>query len=177
MANQSTRTQTLGYPRAGGDRELKRALERYWRGESDAEELMAVFWAVTEDAWVTQRDAGVDHIGVGGETLYDHVLDWAVRFGLVAERFRQLAGLERTFAMARGLPGIAALEMTKWFDTNYHYLVPEIEAERHLLRPLMTSWRWSGGREGGGRSRGSDDPGPGDAVAARGCPRDLMRSA
>jgi 5-methyltetrahydropteroyltriglutamate--homocysteine methyltransferase len=71
----------------------------------------------------------VDHICVGGETLYDHVLDWAVRFGLVAERFRQLTGLERTFAMARGLPGIAALEMTKWFDTNYHYLVPEIEAD------------------------------------------------
>ena len=128
MANQPTRTQTLGYPRVGRDRELKRALERYWRGEGDAEELMAVFWAVAEDAWITQRDAGVDTIGVGGETLYDHVLDWAVRFGLVADRFRQLTGLERTFAMARGLPGIAALEMTKWFDTNYHYLVPEIEA-------------------------------------------------
>jgi len=129
MVDQPIRTQTLGYPRMGRDRELKRALERTWRGEVDAEELMAVFWAVTEDAWITQREAGVDHIGVGGETLYDHVLDWAVRFGLVAERFRQLTGLERTFAMARGLPGIAALEMTKWFDTNYHYLVPEIEAD------------------------------------------------
>jgi 5-methyltetrahydropteroyltriglutamate--homocysteine methyltransferase len=126
---QHVHTQTLGTPRMGRDRELKRALERYWRGEIGEDALMAVFWAVAEDGWVTQRDAGVDYIGVGWETLYDHVLDWAVRFGLVAERFQGLTGLTRTFAMARGVPGIAALEMTKWFDTNYHYLVPVIDAE------------------------------------------------
>ncbi|MCX7593528.1 MAG: 5-methyltetrahydropteroyltriglutamate--homocysteine S-methyltransferase, partial [Fischerella sp.] len=70
--------------------------------------------------------AGIEKIGIGDTTLYDHVLDWAFRFGLIPERFQQFSGLERYFAMARGKEGIPALEMTKWFDTNYHYLVPEI---------------------------------------------------
>jgi 5-methyltetrahydropteroyltriglutamate--homocysteine methyltransferase len=65
---------------------------------------------------------------VGDQTLYDHVLDWSVRLGLIPPRFQSLAGLDRYFAMARGKDGIPALEMTKWFDTNYHYLVPEIDA-------------------------------------------------
>jgi 5-methyltetrahydropteroyltriglutamate--homocysteine methyltransferase len=106
---------------------LKRALESYWRDEIDEPALLSTFWEVTEDGWRAQQAAGIDHIGVGGETLYDHVLDWAVRFGLVATRFKGLDGLARYFAMARGVPGVPALEMTKWFDTNYHYLVPEID--------------------------------------------------
>jgi 5-methyltetrahydropteroyltriglutamate--homocysteine methyltransferase len=122
------RTQTLGYPRIGRDRELKRALESYWAGKLDSAGLMAAFHSVVEDGWMTQREAGIDRIAVGGESLYDHVLDWAVRFGLIPARFGALQGLDRLFAMARGVPGIAALEMTKWFDTNYHYLVPEIGA-------------------------------------------------
>lgn len=120
-------TQTLGYPRIGRDRELKRALERYWRDEIDEPALLRTFWEVIEGGWRTQRESGIDRIGVGSETLYDHVLDWAVRFGLVAERFVDMVGLGRYFAMARGAPGVPALEMTKWFDTNYHYLVPEID--------------------------------------------------
>lgn len=122
-------TQTLGYPRIGRDRELKRALESNWAGKLDARSLMAVFDSVVEAGWITQREAGIDAIAVGGESLYDHVLDWSIRFGLIPERFRGLEGLKRTFAMARGLPGNPALEMTKWFDTNYHYLVPEVEAD------------------------------------------------
>jgi len=122
-------TQTLGYPRIGKNREMKRALEAYWKGKLDSDALLATFAAVTREGWRTQMEAGIDKIGVGMETLYDHVLDWALRFGLIPARFRDLTGLDRYFAMARGVPGIPALDMTKWFDTNYHYLAPEIEAD------------------------------------------------
>lgn len=123
-------TQTLGYPRIGADREIKRALEAYWKGKLDEDSLWKTFWQVTEAGWQTQLAAGITYIGVGSASLYDLVLDWAVRFGLVAERFQSLSGLNRYFAMARGAAGIPALELTKWFDTNYHYLVPEIDADR-----------------------------------------------
>jgi len=142
-------TQTLGYPRIGHNRELKRALEGYWRGRIDEQALRTTFWQVANSGWEDQKRAGIDRIGVGGETLYDHVLDWTVRLGLIPKRFRDLEGLERYFAMARGQPGIAAFEMTKWFDTNYHYLVPEIEPDMEpapdfsdfleLLRQAQTS--------------------------------------
>ncbi len=122
------RTQTLGYPRIGKDREIKRALSAYWKGTIDREELLRIYRQIAEEGWQAQKDAGIDYIGVGDATLYDHVLDWAGRFDLVPARFRDLIGLDRTFAMARGVEGVPALEMTKWFDTNYHYLVPEIEA-------------------------------------------------
>ena len=129
---EKTRTQTLGYPRIGKQREIKRALEGYWKGRRSAEELEATFWAVAEQSWRDQLAADVDFVGVGSATYYDHVLDWAVRFGLIPERFRELEGRERYFAMARGAEGIPALDMTKWFDTNYHYLAPEIDAEMSL---------------------------------------------
>ena len=121
-------TQTLGFPRIGKNREMKRALEAYWKGKLGGDALLAAFDEVTREGWNVQAAVGVDAIGVGMETLYDHVLDWAVRFGLIPARFRDLAGLDRYFAMARGVPGIPALDMTKWFDTNYHYLAPEIDA-------------------------------------------------
>ena len=82
---------------------------------------------VEERGWKSQLAAGVDRIGVGDATLYDRVLDWVIRLGLIPARFAELRGLERYFAMARGAPGKPALELTKWFDTNYHYLVPELE--------------------------------------------------
>ncbi|HOT93177.1 MAG TPA: 5-methyltetrahydropteroyltriglutamate--homocysteine S-methyltransferase [Anaerolineae bacterium] len=121
-------TQTLGYPRIGKNREMKRALEAYWQGALDRDTLLATFAEVTREGWRAQLAAGIDLIGVGMETLYDHVLDWSVRFDLIPPRFRDLSGLDRYFAMARGVPGIPALDMTKWFDTNYHYLAPEIDA-------------------------------------------------
>ncbi|MGC9467651.1 MAG: 5-methyltetrahydropteroyltriglutamate--homocysteine S-methyltransferase [Anaerolineae bacterium] len=125
-------TQTLGYPRIGKDREVKRALERYWKGSVGADALMETFWETAEASWTAQMAAGIDCVAVGSATLYDQMLDWAVRLGLVPQRFRALEGLDRYFAMARGVPGIAALEMTKWFDTNYHYLVPEIDDGDYL---------------------------------------------
>ncbi len=121
-------TQTPGYPRIGKNREMKRALEAYWKGNLEPEALLETYRQVEAEAWQAQAAAGIHRVGVGDATLYDHVLDWALRFGLVAPRFRDLKGLDRYFAMARGRPGIPALELTKWFDTNYHYLVPEVDA-------------------------------------------------
>jgi 5-methyltetrahydropteroyltriglutamate--homocysteine methyltransferase len=125
----------LGYPRIGRDRELKRALERYWDGVCSADELLAVATAVRADALRTMSAAGLDSVPVGCFPLYDHLLDAAVMVGAVPERFASLpgggpevadSGLATYFAMARGTADQPPLEMTKWFDTNYHVLVPEI---------------------------------------------------
>ncbi|MCD8486667.1 MAG: 5-methyltetrahydropteroyltriglutamate--homocysteine S-methyltransferase [Desertifilum sp.] len=120
-------TATLGYPRIGKNREVKKALEAFWSGKSNAESLRKVAREVELTNWKTQLLADIDCIGIGDTTLYDLVLDWIVRLGLIPERFQSLTGLEQYFAMARGKDGIPALEMTKWLDTNYHYLVPEID--------------------------------------------------
>jgi 5-methyltetrahydropteroyltriglutamate--homocysteine methyltransferase len=123
------KTATLGYPRIGKNREVKKALEAFWSGKLEAESLLQTVTEVEEANWQTQLPLGIDRIGIGDATLYDHVLDWTVRLGLIPQRFQQLKGLARYFAMARGQGEIPALEMTKWFDTNYHYLVPEITAD------------------------------------------------
>jgi 5-methyltetrahydropteroyltriglutamate--homocysteine methyltransferase len=127
-------TQTIGYPRIGPNREIKRALEGHWKGKVNANDLLATAQQIELASWRTQAATGIDRIGVGDATLYDHVLDWAWRFGLIPERFRQLQGLDQYFAMARGRQGSPALELTKWFDTNYHYLVPEIDDS---LEPVL----------------------------------------
>lgn len=121
-------TTTLGYPRIGKDREVKKSLEAFWSGKLAAETLLQAVHEVEAANWRSQLEAGIDRIGIGDMTLYDPVLDWSVRLGLIPERFRHLSGLEQYFALCRGKDGIPALEMTKWFDTNYHYLVPEIDA-------------------------------------------------
>lgn len=127
----SVTSQTIGFPRIGRDRQLKRALESYWKGSIDQDELISVQREVVTQALQSQLNADIDRIGMGDATLYDHVLDWTVRTGLIPERFQQLHGLDQYFAMARGIPEIPPLDLTKWFDTNYHYLVPEIEAGMH----------------------------------------------
>ncbi len=127
-------TQTIGFPRIGGERQLKKALEAYWSRKSQAAELLASFRLVQQEGIAAQRDAGVDWIGIGDATLYDHVLDWTYRFGLIPDRFHRYAGLDRYFAMARGTEGIPPLSLTKWYDTNYHYLVPEIDKLGELER-------------------------------------------
>ncbi|MEO0942843.1 MAG: 5-methyltetrahydropteroyltriglutamate--homocysteine S-methyltransferase [Cyanobacteria bacterium J06642_12] len=125
----SIQTMLPGYARMGKRREVKKALEAYWSGTLDADTMLSTVRDIETHGWKTQLAAGIDRISVGDQTLYDHVLDWAVRLGLIPSRFRALTGLDRYFAMARGKDGIPALEMTKWFDTNYHYLVPEIDAD------------------------------------------------
>ncbi|CAN5490593.1 5-methyltetrahydropteroyltriglutamate--homocysteine S-methyltransferase [soil metagenome] len=133
----------LGYPRIGKRRELKRIIERYWSGRASADELQAVARDVRNSALQTQLDAGIDLIPCADFTLYDHVLDTACLWGLVPERFEHTPGqevaLDTFFAMARGNDDTPALELTKWFDTNYHYLVPELDARepyRATNRPV-----------------------------------------
>jgi 5-methyltetrahydropteroyltriglutamate--homocysteine methyltransferase len=139
------RTANLGFPRIGRHRELKFALEAYWAGKSDREALFAAARKLRADNWKLQRDKGIDVIPSNDFSLYDHVLDTAVMVGAIPERYGWTGGpvdLDTYFAMARGSSGdghadcghahhdhgVPALEMTKWFDTNYHYLVPEFDA-------------------------------------------------
>jgi 5-methyltetrahydropteroyltriglutamate--homocysteine methyltransferase len=126
------KTTVLGYPRIGGRRELKKATESWWAGRIDAAEPAETTSRLRRATWETLRDAGLTSIPSNTFSLYDHVLDAAVLFGAVPARFAGLSGLDAYFAMARGADGIAPLEMTKWFDTNYHYLVSELGPETDL---------------------------------------------
>ncbi|XBH08288.1 5-methyltetrahydropteroyltriglutamate--homocysteine S-methyltransferase [Singulisphaera sp. Ch08] len=129
----------LGFSRMGPHRELKKALERFWAKKSDAGVLLATACSLRESHWKLQRDLGLAQVPCNDFSLYDHVLDAALMVGVRPGRFGGVAeGLDRYFAMARGVAhegersGVAALEMTKWFDTNYHYLVPEFEADQEF---------------------------------------------
>src|SRR6478752_1726607 len=119
-------TTVLGYPRIGARRELKKATEAFWAGLETRAGLTETAAALRRQVWETLRDAGLSWIPSNTFSLYDHVLDTAVLFNAIPERFAALEGLDAYFAMARGTEGIAPLELTKWFDTNYHYLVPEL---------------------------------------------------
>jgi 5-methyltetrahydropteroyltriglutamate--homocysteine methyltransferase len=143
----------LGYPRMGALRQLKRSLEACWRGASTVEELQKTAAELRRVHWVQQKEAGIDLIPCGDFSLYDHVLDVAAMVGAVPERFgwKGLSiDLATYFAMARGTAapreetgtgrsnddaaGVHAMEMTKWFDTNYHYIVPEFhQGQRFAL--------------------------------------------
>jgi len=122
----------LGYPRIGPRRELKKATEAYWAGRETAADLERTAAGLRRQTWETLRDAGLSDIPSNTFSLYDHVLDTAVMVNAVPKRFAGLEGLDAYFAMARGAEGITALELTKWFDTNYHYLVPELEQATDL---------------------------------------------
>lgn len=122
----------LGYPRIGKQRELKRVVERYWRGKATADDIASTSREIRAGNLQAHRQADIDLIPVGDFSLYDHVLDTICLWGLVPERFGHTRGeevsLDTYFAMARGDDDTTALELTKWFDTNYHYLVPEFDA-------------------------------------------------
>ncbi|RAY12881.1 5-methyltetrahydropteroyltriglutamate--homocysteine S-methyltransferase [Actinomadura craniellae] len=119
-------TTILGYPRIGARRELKFATERYWAGKIDTAELESTAAELRRRTWTELRDAGLATIPSNTFSYYDQVLDTSVLVDAVPERYRPLRGLDRYFAMARGEQDVPALEMTKWFDTNYHYIVPEL---------------------------------------------------
>ena len=122
----------LGFPRIGARRQLKRAVEEYWAGNLDPEELQATAAGLRREHWLLQRSLGIEHIPSGDFSLFDHVLDTAAMLGAVPKRFAWSGGtvdLATYFAMARGTDQIPPLDMTKWFDTNYHYLVPEFEPD------------------------------------------------
>lgn len=131
----SVQIANLGFPRIGTQRQLKKALELYWSGELTLVELREAARAIRKLNWELQRDVGVDFIPSNDFSFYDHVLDAAVMLGAVPSRFRYAGGpvdLDTYFAMARGAENVKAMEMTKWFDTNYHYIVPELEAGREF---------------------------------------------
>jgi len=127
----------LGFPRIGAQRELKKALESYWRKETTADALLNTGRQLRQRHWKQQASAGLSYVPVGDFSLYDQVLDLSHLLGVVPERFQHTdadTGLDTYFRMARGrAPSgqpAAACEMTKWFDTNYHYLVPEFSADQ-----------------------------------------------
>ncbi|WP_095107996.1 5-methyltetrahydropteroyltriglutamate--homocysteine S-methyltransferase [Pseudomonas sp. Irchel 3E20] len=136
----------LGFPRIGADRELKKALEAYWKGDLTQAALQAVGRDLRAKHWQLQKDAGIDLLPVGDFAWYDQVLGHSLALGVIPERFasalneRGLPTLDTLFAMARGATATCcggehgqaqyAQELTKWFDTNYHYLVPEFSAEQ-----------------------------------------------
>ncbi len=128
-------THNLGFPRIGAQRELKFAQEKHWNGILSPSELEAVGAGLRGQGW--QRQAGLDLVPVGDFSFYDHVLDTSVLLGNVPSRARSKGDepLDAYFRVARGRaareagPGVAAGEMTKWFDTNYHYIVPELSAD------------------------------------------------
>ncbi|WP_339487600.1 5-methyltetrahydropteroyltriglutamate--homocysteine S-methyltransferase [Pseudomonas sp. EL_65y_Pfl2_R95] len=131
---------SLGFPRIGRDRELKKALEAHWRGELDEAGLRDVGRELRATHWQLQKDAGIDLLPVGDFAWYDQVLTHSLTFGVIPQRFRPQQGqptLDTLFNMARGVSqsccgGAHAQEMTKWFDTNYHYLVPEFSVDQRF---------------------------------------------
>lgn len=115
-----------GFGRIGEQRELKFALEAYWAGKSDFSSVEEVAKTLRKRHLEYQKNAGIDLISVGDFSYYDIMLDHSVAFGVVPERFAGLKGEELYFSMARGNKNAVAMEMTKWFNTNYHYIVPEL---------------------------------------------------
>ncbi|WP_300449517.1 5-methyltetrahydropteroyltriglutamate--homocysteine S-methyltransferase [uncultured Helicobacter sp.] len=117
----------LGFPRIGKNRELKKALESFWGGKCSQQELDSVAKTLRAKHWGLQK--GLDYVCVNDFSFYDNVLDLAYALGCKPARFKHLSGLEGYFAMARGHKDGVACEMTKWFNTNYHYVVPELSID------------------------------------------------
>ena len=149
------RTANLGFPRIGRQRELKLALESYWAGKTEAATLHAAAKELRAENWMLQKSKGVTVIPSNDFSFYDHVLDTAVMCGAIPAAYGwngALVDLDTYFAMARGAMGgttdgrccqghgsgngVPALEMTKWFDTNYHYMVPEITDDQEFRLAL-----------------------------------------
>ncbi|MFF5563069.1 5-methyltetrahydropteroyltriglutamate--homocysteine S-methyltransferase [Streptomyces sp. NPDC012623] len=131
-ATAAAQATVYGYPRQGQKRELKKAVEGYWKGEVTAAALRETAADIRRSNWRQLADAGIHEVPSGDFSYYDHVLDTSVMVGAVPERHRAAVAadaLDGYFAMARGTRDTAPLEMTKWFDTNYHYLVPELSPD------------------------------------------------
>lgn len=133
----------LGYPRVGAHRELKKASEQYWAGKINRDDLFAVARQLRLQNWQTQVDAGIDLIPCNDFSFYDQVLDTSLMLGNIPERYTLVLTQNKTnteidlyFAMARGYQkdglDVTAMEMTKWFDTNYHYIVPEFVKDQQF---------------------------------------------
>ncbi|TDE46961.1 5-methyltetrahydropteroyltriglutamate--homocysteine S-methyltransferase [Flavobacterium rhamnosiphilum] len=133
-------TNNLGYPRIGSNRELKKACESYWAGKISADELLATGATIRKQNWQLQAETGIDLIPSNDFSFYDQVLDLSLTLGVIPKRYQELAktnsAIDLYFAMARGSQkegqDVVAMEMTKWFDTNYHYIVPEFTKDQEF---------------------------------------------
>ncbi|MDI5948762.1 5-methyltetrahydropteroyltriglutamate--homocysteine S-methyltransferase [Flavobacterium yafengii] len=133
-------TNNLGYPRIGSNRELKKACESYWAGKISVDELLTTGANIRKENWQLQAEAGIDLIPSNDFSFYDQVLDLSLTLGVIPKRYQELAKTNSTidlyFAMARGSQkdgqDVVAMEMTKWFDTNYHYIVPEFTKDQEF---------------------------------------------
>jgi hypothetical protein len=127
------KTAVIGFPRIGALRELKFSSEKYFRNEITEEELLETGRTLRKTHWKIQKEAGIDYISCNDFSYYDGILDAAVMCGIIPKRYQELnlSELDTYFAMARGYQGeagdVKALAMKKWFNTNYHYIVPEVE--------------------------------------------------
>ena len=119
----------IGFPRIGEKRELKKVLEDYWAKKVDFSEVKYVAENLRKRHWTYQKEAKIDFIASNDFSLYDNMLDTTILLGAIPKRFQHLKDEELYFAMARGNQDCVAMEMTKWFNTNYHYIVPEISKD------------------------------------------------
>ncbi len=134
------KTNVLGYPRIGSQRELKKASEKYWKGTIAFDSLYETGKSIRKQNWMLQKELGIDLIPSNDFSFYDQVLDMSLTVGCIPERYNALKNnkdqIDLYFAMARGIQrdgyDITAMEMTKWFDTNYHYIVPEFEKHQEF---------------------------------------------
>ncbi|CAO3594912.1 unnamed protein product [Absidia cylindrospora] len=132
----------LGFPYVGSQRQTKKLVESFWSGKISGDELKASILEIQQTHWKLQKEQGLEHIPSGEFTLYDRVLDTAQQFGAIPQRYQHLSPLDQFFAMGRGLQRAAteatekvdvpAMEMKKWFDTNYHFIVPEFERDQEF---------------------------------------------
>ena len=131
-------TSVIGYPRIGRNRELKFASEKYFKGEIGEAALKITASSIRKENWLDQREAGITYISSNDFSFYDNVLDTAVLFNIIPVRYKalNLPPLDTYFAMARGYQGakgnVKALPMKKWFNTNYHYIVPQIDDDTKI---------------------------------------------
>jgi len=119
----------IGFPRIGEQRELKKVLELFWAKKCSFSEVEEVASQLKKRHWNYQKEAGIGFISSNDFSLYDNMLDTAILLGAIPKRFQELKDEEQYFAMARGSKGAVAMEMTKWFNTNYHYIVPELSLD------------------------------------------------
>ncbi len=125
----SKKNYIVGFPRIGEQRELKKILESFWAKKSSFNEVLDLAHELKVRHWNYQKDAGIEYISSNDFSLYDNMLDTAIMLGAIPKRFVNLREEELYFAMARGTNTNTAMEMTKWFNTNYHYIVPELSLE------------------------------------------------
>ena len=128
----------IGFPRIGEQRELKKALEAYWAGNSTKEELQQVASDLRKRHWIYQKNGGIDLISINDFSFYDNMIDAMVMLNAIPSKYNDIEDcMDKYFAMARGDDNHKAMEMTKWFNTNYHYIVPELDENMDFKATIL----------------------------------------